>query len=212
MRVVAIGCQKGGVGKSFVSANLACQAVDANASTTLIDMDPQRTTLNWGVRRHDLFNQPLVLVSDAGRLDAVLREQQDAGVVWVFIDLPGRDTALTTAGIKAADYVLIPTRPLEVDIESALATVAIAQRLKKPSSFVINAAPPQSPNRAKDASAILRRAGHSVCPAVITNRLQVSDAHAVGKGVNEFEGGGISSAQFHALFKWVDKEVMEKVA
>ena len=207
MHVIALGQQKGGVGKSAAAINLACQAVAARVKTILLDLDAEQgTAAKWGKRRNG--RAPLVGACDAYSLPSKLAEADKAGVEWVFLDLPGRSAPVSSAGMAAAELVIIPTRPLDVDVEASFSTAQAVRRAGRPYAYLINIAPPQvSSARAKAATEALRRAGHPVCPVVVIQRIQVADALAVGKGVNEIQGGDASSDEFAALFRWLRKEV-----
>jgi len=207
MNIVALGQQKGGVGKSAAAINLACQAAASGAKTALVDLDAdQGTAARWGKRRGN--GAPDVRSSDAYKLPGLLAELRAAGVEWVFLDLPGRSAPVASAGMTAAELVIIPTRPLDIDVEASFSTAQAVRRAGRPYAYLINIAPPQvNSARAKAATEALRKAGHAVCPVVIIQRIQVADAMAAGQGANEIEPGGTASEEFAALFRWLKKEI-----
>ena len=53
MRTVALITQKGGSGKSTLSASLAVAAQGARERVFLIDMDPQKSLTSWALSRND---------------------------------------------------------------------------------------------------------------------------------------------------------------
>lgn len=207
MHVIALAQQKGGVGKSAAAINLACQAAASGASVALVDMDAEQGTSDkWGKRRPN--SMPAVRPGDAYKLAAILSELMASGTEWVFLDLPGRSAPVSSAGIAAAQLVVIPARPHDVDIEASLSTVQAARRAGKPYAYLINIVPAQvTKTRARAVADDLTKAGHPVCPVMIIQRIQVADAMAAGKGANEVEAGGPASSEFAALFKWIKSEV-----
>lgn len=50
-----------------------------------------------------------------------------------------------SAAAESADFVLVPHRPRLLDLAAIQGSVAIAQESKKPTAFVLNAAPVRSP-------------------------------------------------------------------
>lgn len=211
MRIVALAQQKGGVGKSAAAINLACHAVAAKAKTALIDMDvDQATTLKWSKRRSGDMAGPFVAPANATTLKELLIRLKEERFEWVFIDLPGRNAAGANAGLVAADIVLVPCRPLDVDIEASVATITAARRAGKRYAYLMNIAPAQKGNlRANQVMLTLAALRHPVVPTIIVQRIAVPDAIAKGRGVIEMETKPKSESidEFQELFDWLEKEV-----
>lgn len=207
MRVIALGQQKGGVGKSAAAINLACQAVAAGHSAAIVDLDTdQGTTTRWHQRRENK-EQPLVVAGTAANLPDTLKQLQSQGIEWVFLDLPGRAAHVASAGFKAASLVIIPCRPLEVDIEASLDTVERVKRGGVPYAYLMNIAPSaQDKKRAKQVASLLRAHGHEVADPIIVQRVEVPDAISEGLGVSEYRPKSESGKEFAELFAWIARE------
>lgn len=210
-RVIALGQQKGGVGKSAAAINLACQAVAAGHKAALIDLDyEQGTTRKWSERREGK-DQPIVITATAGDLEAKLEKLRADGVEWIFLDLPGRAAHVASAGFQASDLVIIPCRPLDVDVEASLDTVERVTRGGGRYAYLMNIAPSQNDmQRAKQAAAFLRAHKHTVAGPIVVQRTEVPDAIAEGLGVNEYRPRSASTGEFADLFKWIVDEVRKK--
>jgi len=202
MRVIALANEKGGVGKTSACINLACHVASQGATSVIIDMDPQRSTMSWGKRRGDGSN-PETVSAQVADLERTIKALRSSGVSWCFLDLPGRSAPVTSAGLKASHLILIPSRPFDMDLEGSKDVVAAAHRLKKQYAFLMNIAPPNSA-RSRDVAAQLRDAGHKVAPVVIHQRVSVADAIAEGRGVCEHEPKGAAAAEFANLFTWIE--------
>jgi chromosome partitioning protein len=206
MHIIAIGQQKGGVGKSSLAINLACQAVAGGKVAAVVDMDAEQgTTARWGKRRSEA--EPLVIAADARTLGDALAKLRGAGAMWAFLDLPGRSAPIATAGMRAAEFVLIPCRPVDVDIEASITTVQGIVRSGKAYAYLMNIVPQGSAGRAKKVLKALEDAGHPTCPVIIGQKADVPDAIAGGKGINEVSGKGAASKDFAELFAWLNEQV-----
>jgi chromosome partitioning protein len=203
MKVVSLGQLKGGVGKSTVAINLACQAAATGAKTALLDLDTDQGTIErWGRRRSDVF--PVVCAAPLERLQETLERLRKYKCEWVFLDLPARSPSFNAEGLTRADLVLIPCRPSEMDMRASISTARAVASAKAPYAYLINIAPPHPKGkRSHNAKAGLERAGHNVCPVKISQRVDVPDATALGKGVNEFAADGLADREFRQLYKWV---------
>lgn len=204
MRIVAFGQQKGGVGKSSTAINLACQAVAAGESAVIVDMDSdQGTSTLWGKRRKV---PPFVVPSTAPLLPDVLAGLRKQKVRWAFLDLPGRHSSTSGAGLVASHLILIPCRPLDVDVEASAATVHAARGARKRFAYLMSIVPGQADkSRARAVADILTNAGVPVCPVMISQNILVPDAIAAGKGINEYAPA--STTEFEELFQWLKRTV-----
>jgi chromosome partitioning protein len=208
MKIIALGMQKGGVSKSTIAIHLACASERVGHRAVVIDMDAEQgTALKWSTRRKDR-HAPLVMASDVRKLAADLARLRNDGIEWAFLDLPGRNAPLANAGLSAADFVLVPLRPLDVDLEASLDTVRSIKRAGKRYAYQLSICPPQvNASRARRFSAALVEAGHPVSPVIIVNRIIVPDAVAQGFCVCETEPDSASAAEFMDLFDWLLMEV-----
>jgi chromosome partitioning protein len=125
-RILAIANQKGGVGKTTTSINLAASLTLAGRRVLLIDLDPQgNATMGSGVDKRAvkattydvlLGAQPLsgAKVKASANYDLVPANRELAGAEVELVDLPERETRLREA-IKAVedgyDFVLIDCPP-----------------------------------------------------------------------------------------------------
>jgi chromosome partitioning protein len=207
MKIVALATQKGGCGKSATAINLACQAYAEGERAALLDMDEgQRSSVNWANRR--AVAEPQVIAVSPFRLEQTLARLRSEGVAWVFIDLPGRDTPASNAGLAASGFVLIPSRPVALDFEATVATVQSAIRGRKRYAYLLSIVPAHGDKiRAKRFAAELEAAGQPVCPVFIVQRAIVPDAITEGLCALEISPKSGSAREFADLFAWLKSEV-----
>ena len=126
-RVLAITNQKGGVGKTTTSINLAASLVTAGRRVLLVDIDPQgNATMGSGIDKRGLkatVYQVLLgeaslsavrLRSPSGGFDVIPANRELAGAEVEMVDLPERETRLKTALDEIRDqydFVLIDCPP-----------------------------------------------------------------------------------------------------
>ncbi len=114
-RVLAITNQKGGVGKTTTSVNLAASLAATKRRVLLIDMDPQgNATMGAGVDKHDLETTLTeVLLGEADVKEAIVTSED-----WKFDLLPG-NSSMTVAEVKLMTMI-----GREFKLRQALETVS----------------------------------------------------------------------------------------
>jgi chromosome partitioning protein len=223
MPIVAIVSQKGGCAKSTLAIHLAVEAVrKRKLRTVILELDKQGTTgLLWNQRRaenhapDDLVKamgdatppQPEVHRVDSSNIQVVLEEMRRGGVEFIVLDLPGAHNPAVAKAIAASDYILIPSRPNDIDVHASLETVDIARRLKKPFAYVFTFVPPTGQDEPKMREA-LEDAGLTVAPKGLGDRRkEYAEAIASGSTVQETKPGSMSAAEVKAIWRWLEQQL-----
>ena len=136
--VIAVVQQKGGVGKSTVSAHLAVEFSQKGFSVALIETDPQGTLNNWYELRQSWQKEISFIFSHINGWKISNEISKHADCDLVIIDSPPHTEAETRTIIRAADLVLIPMQPSPIDCWSAVTTIKLAEYENKPIKVLMN--------------------------------------------------------------------------
>lgn len=199
MRTVAFVTQKGGSGKSTLSASVAVEAQSNRERVFLVDMDPQRSLTTWASNRDDA-NLGVEAISSI-RLGVVLRTLSESGVTLAVIDTPASLSRASEAAILAADLVVLPVRPTVFDIWSCETTWRRIRDLGKDCVFVLNQCPiAQTNHRLREAAAVLESMGGLLQP-MVTARVDFQDAISRGLGPTETNPTGAAADEIRQLWQ-----------
>lgn len=199
--IIGVLNQKGGVGKTTLSVNLAASLARGGSRVLLIDADPQGSALDWAAARQ---SEPLFSVVGLPR-PTVHKEiaQIGHGYDHIIIDGPPRVTDLARSAIMASDVVLIPVQPSPYDIWAADEVVKLIDEAKVyneklKSVFVVN--------RKIANTAIGRDVGEALASypipsltASVTQRVVFSESAAQGLAVYEMDAAGLAAGEIEAL-------------
>ena len=112
MKNICVLNQKGGVGKTTLSINLARALQQAEFNVVIIDADPQGSARDW----NDANNGQLIPVVGLDRKSLSADIKNITGYDIAIIDGAPQIKELAVAAIKIADVVLIPVQPSPFDI------------------------------------------------------------------------------------------------
>lgn len=193
--------QKGGVGKTTLSVNLAACLARTGARVLLIDADPQGSALDWAAARQ---GEPLFSVVGFPR-PTIHREigQIGQGYDHIIIDGPPRVTDLVRSAIMASDIVVIPVQPSPYDIWAAEKVVNLIEEARVyreniKSVFVVNR---KITNTAigRDVRDALAAYPVHVLQASVAPRVIFAETAAQGKAIFEVDAAGQAVAEMEAV-------------
>ena len=200
-QVVVFASQKGGSGKTTVSAHMAVEAERCRAGpVALIDTDPQGSMAKWwNARASETPAFAQVSVPDLGRdIDFLER----AGYRLIVIDTPPAVTSTIAEVITHADLVVIPTRPSPHDLRAVGPTVDIVQMQGKPLVFVVNSATARARITGETAVALSQHG--TVAPVTLHHRVDFAASMIDGRTVGEVNETGRSAQEVANLWAYFE--------
>ena len=215
MAVIAVIQQKGGVGKSTITANLAAEFIELKRSVILFDLDPQQSLTQWARMGEGLLKsrvRPIEIDEDKPQAfrSAVAVAAKEAD--YVLLDSPPGFPVAGMLAALVADLALLPVTPSPLDLLAAKQAVNLMREAqqqrggKRPEIAFVPSKVAQNTNLGRDLPASLKALKETVLPG-ISQRIAVADAVLEGLTIREFFPEGESAAEFRALAKAVEKMV-----
>lgn len=128
--IVLVGHQKGGVGKSTLTVNLAAELQARGQDVCIVEADPTiHTVSNWAADRVEAGLKPITVVQKLGNIRSTLMDL-DARYGIVLVDTAGKDSQELRSAMTAAHCLLAPMQPFQADVDSTqklVETITTAQ-------------------------------------------------------------------------------------
>lgn len=120
MRIVAFADQKGGVGKTTCTMNIAAVAAK-NSRVLVVDVDPQRSTTWWANNAGDDLPFDFAADTDVRHLARLRELDYDM----VFVDTPGNleDTETLGLVLDQTDFAIVPLTPEALSVPPTVRTI-----------------------------------------------------------------------------------------
>ncbi|WP_039459641.1 ParA family partition ATPase [Candidatus Jidaibacter acanthamoebae] len=142
--IISLLNQKGGVGKTTLSVNLAAAYSLQGKKVLLIDADPQNSAMDWATKR-----QGDSLFTVIGITKPIIHKEINAFMGdynHIIIDGPPRIYEVARSAIVASNVVIIPVQPSPYDVWAANEVVSLINEVTEPiaelknikKAFVIN--------------------------------------------------------------------------
>lgn len=201
MKCLTIAANKGGVGKTTLSALLAVKAASEYKQVFLIDLDPQKSLKSWWNKR-EKDKIDLIDVDHQNLLEVCNRIKNKN--VFLIIDTPPAHINIIQAAIKVAHYVLIPCRPSPLDIEAIGETITLVEQSKKPFSFISNSS--IAGTQIGEQTLMLLSKYGQIAPSAIRQRviyaMSMIDGHTAIEMPNKQ-----AKEEIDALWKFINQEI-----
>lgn len=204
-KIVMIGGEKGGAGKTTTATNLAAYLAGEGHDVMLLDADKQGSATKWVARRNEAG---LPVVHSMQKLGDIYKAALDLGqrYAYVIIDAGGRDSKELRTGMVAADVIYIPLRASQFDLETIptmdeLVSMARGLNPNLQARTLLCMAPTNLMNKekedAQEAMAQFPELPLSGC--TISDRKAFRTASVEGRGVTEMPSAREAKAEIQLL-------------
>ena len=154
-RVIVVGNEKGGAGKSTIAIHMATALMHAGARVAVVDLDLRQQSLNrffdnrrrWMASSGAVLPEPLTPSGEAGeilvralvddrvaRFEEVMAQASDL-VDFILVDTPGADTTLSRKAHASADVIITPLNDSFVDFDMLGQVDPVTLELVRPSVY-----------------------------------------------------------------------------
>ena len=213
MAVIAIIQQKGGVGKSTITANLAGELVEKKLIVRVLDLDPQESLAAWARMGGGILSEIVgpVSIKTPKEFKAVVEAAANEAERVILDCPPGLpDTGMMAA--LMADLVILPVTPSPLDViasKAALQLIRDVQKQRAKGRPIIAYAPSkviQNTVLARDLEKTLAPTKEKILPA-ISQRIAIAESVLMGLTLREYSPSSDGVKEFIDLATAVERMV-----
>ena len=184
-KVISLTNQKGGSGKTTLSANFAVLWSNSGYKVAVIDADAQNSLTYWLEARKKYYGEDDIGITsynfDVRNLKEEIK-QIKSKYNFIIIDSPPSITFDTIQIIKASDRVFVPVQPSPLDLMATVPFLNLVKQEKKNPIIFLNRVMPRA--RLTDAMILrLRYAGAKIARSRISSKVLFAETFSVGRGV-----------------------------
>lgn len=198
-QIITIAQQKGGVGKTTLTAHLAVALSQRNLRVAVIDIDPQGSITQWYALRENRFGSDytgFTFENVAGwRISSAIARLKYTHDI-ILIDTPPHAEMEIKNAVRASTCVLIPVQPSPTDLWATQATIDIADAEEIPAYTILN----RCPSNSKLAKFCAQELPRLITP-VLGNRVAYVNCMVDGRTVTETEPASAAAKEVKELVK-----------
>lgn len=207
-KVITVFNQKGGVGKTTVTMQVAGALSLRGAKVRVLDMDRQQTATSWAAVGAEQGRDFPAQVSNFSAFGgAIAREIMRVAeeVDYVLIDCPPAiDSPIPAAALSMSDLGLIPIPPRPADFNSSAAAKALAKQIQSTNRdlrlLAVGTMVDTSSKTTKEILAALAEDNEvPLAKVTLGRRVAFSDAPGFGAMVHDLEGAKKSASEVDRL-------------
>jgi len=184
-KIITFANQKGGSGKTTLSANLAVLWANSGYKVAVVDADAQQSLTYWlRARKKYYLNEPLGIDSFPFHPRDLKNDLQNIKRKYDFIiiDSPPAITFDSVQIVKSADAIYVPVQPSPLDLMATIPFLNIVSEEKKKAIVILNRVMPRA--KLTDAMIMrLRYAGAKIARSRISGKIIYAETFTVGRGV-----------------------------
>ncbi|MGR3375207.1 ParA family partition ATPase [Salipiger abyssi] len=185
--VITVAQQKGGSGKTTLSANLAVGFRTMGRSVALIDTDPQGSLGRWFMTRLDRDPEAAegieFATSSAWGITYECRKLAERFDV-VIVDTPPKADSDLRPALRAADLVIVPVSMSHLDLWATESVLDLARRENREVLMVMNRTRPGT-RLSGEITAAAQKMEARIAEAQFANRVGYAEAFGHGRSAAE---------------------------